>query len=146
MAKKETMTEAFCRQHSIDPKHPNQSQADEIKNGRLDVTYIKGKRVEILRTNTKQEQAFSAARSQEAHAIMGQDRSSNLRAHSNLQIPSQRPITPREGEVLQKTEEHPHFKGYNHSLEQDRWPLIGGKGGGGSSSIEMGDLTSEDVS
>lgn len=69
----------------------------------------------------KQQENFSSA-------LKSMAKSQNISDY--MRIPSQNPT------IETKTEVHPHFKNYDHSLEQDRWRGLGESSDG----IEWGDL------
>ena len=100
MNKKETLLEAFLRQSNIDPNSYEQSEEYEEK-------LAEEEKLEALGRFTQQTKgAFS-------------DRPIS----DSMEIPTQL----KSGELDQKTEASPQMEGYDHSLEADRWKLIGGK-------------------
>ena len=106
---------AFLEQSGIDPNHINQSDLYEDFD---DASSPDG------------ESKVSKIQDMKLRKNLSAGLSSNIQSH--IDIPTQNP------EISQKTESHPHFKDYDHSLDQsDRWPAIGGKGGGDSSIVDV---------
>jgi hypothetical protein len=132
MAKKETMMEAFLRQSNIDPNNAYNRTPERTK----DIVYSKDgnfvRREERDNDPKIGDHMLAAARASldKAGAAFEEKKKSMTRI--------------RPGSLDETPVEHPYFAKYNHSLEVDRWSLIGGKGGG-SGDIEMGNMTSEDM-
>jgi len=100
MDKKETVLEAFLRQNNIDPNSFNQSEAFEKM-------LEEREEAEAMRRFTEQTKgAFS-------HKPIS----------DHMEIPTQ----IKSEDLSQETEVSPQMEGYDHSLEADRWKLIGGK-------------------
>lgn len=113
--KKETVTEAFCRQSKIVPGSYEQSEEYEAKHGRLTYTIVGGKKISILKSTTKAEEAMGKANLERALKEFG--KSADLRANSSINVPSK--IT--KNDINQTPTSHPTFANYDHSLEQNRW-------------------------
>ena len=116
--KKETMLEAFCRQHNIVPGSQDQTYEAEMKS--------------ILN-----DKALGLANLERALRENPFGRSADLRA-AGLSVPTQL----KDGDIDQKSVSHSNMSKYDHSLEMNRWK---GNSLGEDEDIIMGDLTSEDI-
>lgn len=100
MDKKETVLEAFLRQNNIDPN--SYEQSEEYAN-----------------------ELFKAEKEAEMKKFLQQTKGafSDKPISEYMKIPSR----IKSEDLSQKTEASPQMEGYDHSLEADRWKLIGGK-------------------
>jgi hypothetical protein len=100
MDKKETVLEAFLRQSNIDPNSFEQSEE-----------------YEKLIAEKEKAEAMKMFMKQTSGAF------SNKSISDKVEIPTQ----IKSEDLNQKTDVSPQFRDYDHSLEQDRWKMIGGK-------------------
>lgn len=112
MKNKDSVLNAFLRQTGINPDAYDQTEEYEIEMEQ------KRRKEDML----AQAKVLSGLKQQET----------SIQNNASLDIP--RKSKPEN--IQQTTEEHEHFKKYDHSLEQNRWKIIGGE----YEFIEMNDI------